>query len=267
MDNESLVKSKSLGFPPIVRFSYILDETVIIYRDKMLRLLFLLSKFRQLKNNTCMANPLKSTLLFLIAVFMLSSLQSCEKNVSIDINESDLIPIPNRVRSSFQSFSLSEKTPINLIGNDTILRPIAEAFNARIKEATGFELNIYNRSGASNGINLGFFEEGRGRSESYQMDITSKNVVLSGFDGPGVFYGIQTLLQLFPPEIESSSLQDIDWRIGTGNISDGPDNGYRGAMLDVARHFFDMDEVKQYIDYIAMYKMNRLHLHLSDDQG
>lgn len=202
-----------------------------------------------------------------ISIFMTSVFQSCEEAESIDINDSDLIPIPNRIKATSQVFEITSKTPINLIGNDTLLRPIAEAFKSRIKNATGYDLKVYSKSGASNGINIGFFEEGRGRSESYQLDITSKNIVLSGRDGAGLFYGVQTLIQLLPPEIEANSLQEVDWKLGTGSISDAPDYAYRGAMLDVARHFFNVEEVKQYINYMAMYKLNRLHLHLSDDQG
>ena len=79
--------------------------------------------------------------------------------------------------------------------------------------------------------------------------------------------GIQTIRQLLPPQIESSEKTNSKWLIPSVILEDSPKYAYRGAMLDVARHFFEVDEVKQFIDYLAMYKMNHLHLHLADDQG
>ncbi len=83
----------------------------------------------------------------------------------------------------------------------------------------------------------------------------------------GIFRGIQTIRQLLPAGIESKELQKGPWKIATGTILDYPSYSYRGSMLDVARHFFGPSDVKRYIDLIAAYKMNVLHLHLADDQG
>jgi hexosaminidase len=83
----------------------------------------------------------------------------------------------------------------------------------------------------------------------------------------GLFYAVQTIRQLLPPAIDSSSVQPGPWIMGTGTITDSPRFAWRGAMLDVARHFFSVRDVTRYIDLLAYYKINRLHLHLSDDQG
>jgi hexosaminidase len=83
----------------------------------------------------------------------------------------------------------------------------------------------------------------------------------------GLFYGAQTLLQLIAAAPETRAGEPKIWRAATGSIRDVPRFAWRGAMLDVARHFFKVENVKQYVDWLAMYKMNRLHLHLSDDQG
>ena len=83
----------------------------------------------------------------------------------------------------------------------------------------------------------------------------------------GVFRGVQTILQLLPPGVDLAENQAIPLKIATGIITDYPQYGYRGAMLDVSRHFFGSDEIKKFIDFLALYKMNVLHLHLSDDQG
>ena len=81
------------------------------------------------------------------------------------------------------------------------------------------------------------------------------------------FRGIQTLRQALPAAVEKSDKQSGSWKIPTGTIRDSPTYAYRGAMLDVARHFFSVEDVKRYIDLISAYKMNVMHLHLSDDQG
>lgn len=104
-------------------------------------------------------------------------------------------------------------------------------------------------------------------SEGYVLEITDSGIDLRAPSRAGLIMGISTLRQLLPPEIESRSIQDIDWLLPTGTIRDFPEYEYRGAMLDVARHFFPVEVVKRYIDYLSLYKFNRLHLHLSDDQG
>ena len=83
----------------------------------------------------------------------------------------------------------------------------------------------------------------------------------------GLFWGTQTLRKLLPAAIETGSHGADPWSIPLGTIHDSPRFAWRGMMLDVARHFFGVDEVKRLIDLMALYKLNRLHLHLTDDQG
>ena len=103
--------------------------------------------------------------------------------------------------------------------------------------------------------------------EEYELVITSQDVKITASHAAGLFRGVQTLLQLFPAQIESPIVEQGPWKIATGIIRDYPEYEYRGSMLDVSRHFFSVDDVKKYIDYLSAYKMNVLHLHLSDDQG
>jgi len=103
--------------------------------------------------------------------------------------------------------------------------------------------------------------------EGYELNITDRMVNISALQPAGLFYGIQTLLQLFPPSVETGTPLEQPIFLPTGTIRDFPEYSYRGAMLDVARHFFPAADVKRLIDLMARYKMNRLHLHLSDDQG
>ena len=106
--------------------------------------------------------------------------------------------------------------------------------------------------------------------EGYTLNVTADSVVIAARAPDGVYHGMQTLRQLLPFQIESDmGRSDLaqTWTVPALSITDMPRFVWRGAMLDVARHFFTVDEVKQYIDMLALYKMNRLHLHLADDQG
>ena len=102
--------------------------------------------------------------------------------------------------------------------------------------------------------------------EGYSVSVTYDKIVVSGKTSTGVFYGIQTLRQLMPSSIESSSTS-TEITSPAVTIHDSPRFGYRGMHLDVARHFFPVDFVKKYIDLIAMHKMNTFHWHLTEDQG
>ncbi|MGH7710182.1 MAG: beta-N-acetylhexosaminidase, partial [Gemmatimonadaceae bacterium] len=105
-------------------------------------------------------------------------------------------------------------------------------------------------------------------TEGYQLTVSRDSVRITANAPAGLFYGAQTLRQLLPPQIESHmALGPLPWMAPAVAITDRPRYAWRGAMLDVARHFFTVREVKQYVDLIALYKMNVLHLHLADDQG
>ena len=106
-------------------------------------------------------------------------------------------------------------------------------------------------------------------AEGYTLTSDADSVVVEAGSGAGLFHGVQTLRQLLPFGIEThqSAIQMGPWQVPAMRISDAPSYGWRGSMLDVARHFFTPDEVKQYIDILALYKLNTQHLHLADDQG
>jgi hexosaminidase len=203
----------------------------------------------------------------LLLLCLTSLIQSCEEEVSIDITKEDLLPLPNRVVSKIGSFKITADTPINILGDTEKLGPLVKFFNESISDATGFELESRVKSGASSGINFYLIDGGKEFSEAYTVAVVKDNIVVSSKNEAGLFYGIQTLLQLLPPEIHASTVQDQDWLVGVGEVQDGPEYAYRGAMLDVARHFFGVEDVKKVIDLVSSYKMNRLHLHLADDQG
>src|SRR4029077_12642201 len=102
----------------------------------------------------------------------------------------------------------------------------------------------------------------------YHLSVSGAGVRIHANTDAGLFHGAQTLRQILPSEIESAHRHGtVEWVVPGGEITDHPRYRWRGAMLDVARHFFSVADVKRYIDLLALYKCNALHLHLTDDQG
>jgi hexosaminidase len=182
----------------------------------------------------------------------------------------DVVPAPVSVQpaggttytlpSSAGIFTQSGSAPATEVG--TYLAGI-------LRRSTGYALPVSAASGTpTSGISL--LLTGADASvgpEGYQLDVTASAVVIRAQTATGLFRGVQTLRQLLPPEVESTTTRPGPWVVPGGRIVDYPRFAYRGAMLDVARHFHPVSTIKQYIDRIAMYKINYLHLHLSDDQG
>uniref|UniRef100_UPI003F509996 family 20 glycosylhydrolase n=1 Tax=Microbacterium chionoecetis TaxID=3153754 RepID=UPI003F509996 len=119
--------------------------------------------------------------------------------------------------------------------------------------------------GSESGIDLRI-DPGSGAAESYRIAVDEASVVVTGADAAGLFYGVQTLGQLIARD-SAGGQQDAEWTVPAVTIEDAPRFAYRGAMLDVARHFHPVETVKGYIDRAASLKLNALHLHLTDDQG
>ncbi len=104
--------------------------------------------------------------------------------------------------------------------------------------------------------------------EGYVLNVTGDKVTVQANKPAGLLYGVQSLLQLLPPQIESNKIEEnVSWQVPQVEIVDYPRMGWRGLMLDVSRHFFTVDEVKQYIDNMVKYKYNIFHWHLTDDEG
>jgi hexosaminidase len=104
--------------------------------------------------------------------------------------------------------------------------------------------------------------------EGYHLWVTKKGIIIRANEATGLFYGAQTLIQLLPKEIESNEVvTGVKWAVPCVDIKDYPRFAWRGLMLDVSRHFFTKDEVKQYIDQMVRFKFNLLHMHLTDDEG
>jgi len=144
---------------------------------------------------------------------------------------------------------------------------VAEYLAGLLRPSTGYRLPVGDdRADAAISLRLGKVPARLG-DEGYELDTTTRGVGITAKTPRGLFAGVQTLRQLLPAQVESRSARSGPWTVPAGKIVDYPRFAQRGAMLDVARHFFSPDEVKRYIDQMAMYKINTLHLHLADDQG
>jgi hexosaminidase len=103
--------------------------------------------------------------------------------------------------------------------------------------------------------------------EGYRLEVTPSLVTITANRPAGLFYGVQTMRQLMPPSVEHPGALNRGLRIPLGVVTDAPRFAWRGSMIDVARHFLPVEELRRHVDRMALYKLNRLHLHLSDDQG
>ena len=210
--------------------------------------------------------------LFLYFTVLLSIQYACTSEApptALDLAAVPLIPQPVSVQATGSSFRLTPQTVIYTGEASDELVAIGQHLSDYLTPATGFQLPVEATDTPPDpgNIYLSLTDEGDLSEEGYELTITEEQVRLTASQPAGLFWGLQTLRQLLPAAIEGSNPQSGPWEMATGTIRDTPTYAYRGAMLDVARHFFGPDQVKQYIDYLVRYKMNALHLHLSDDQG
>ena len=176
-----------------------------------------------------------------------------------------IIPQPAEVQLSDGTFTLIKTSTIGYNSQDC--RKIAEMLSARLNLSTGFSIKPKEDKAGSIQFILNKVTVPQIGKEGYTLVSSAKGVIISANAPAGLFYGMQTLLQLFPKEVESKSAINTAWTIPSVKITDYPRFCWRGIMLDVSRNFFTKEEVKQYIDEIARYKFNTLHWHLTDDNG
>lgn len=141
---------------------------------------------------------------------------------------------------------------------------MADHLVTQLRRSTGFALPVEPGAGT---ITLSTDGPSSLGAEGYELRVDSTAVTVTAAAAEGLFRGVTTLRQLLPAQAEADTEQAGPWEIAGTEISDAPRYGYRGVMLDVSRHFFSVADVKRFIDLVSLYKLNRLHLHLSDDQG
>ncbi|MHA1472267.1 MAG: beta-N-acetylhexosaminidase [Promethearchaeota archaeon] len=180
-----------------------------------------------------------------------------------------IIPKPVSMDLGEGRFQITERTVIEA---DPILSEIAEYFKSLFLSPTGFSLRITNLQSDLNKSNtiylilngkLSDFTE-----EGYSLKVNQDRIVLSASKPAGIFYGIQTIRQLLPKEIEEKKVgSHIEWTVPSIEIIDYPRFSWRGYMLDEGRHFLGKEVVKHILDLMALFKMNVFHWHLTEDQG
>ncbi len=205
----------------------------------------------------------------ILALLLFTIFSACSSENPARLSEQGLIPLPVSVTASDSLFELTGSTDIYVQGPEEVTK-IGQYLADKLNPSTGLGLEVKSttEAPAPGNMYLAVMEnDSTLGDEGYELSITTTGIQLMAHKPAGLFRGIQTLRQALPAEVEKTDKQSGSWKVPTGTIRDSPTYAYRGAMLDVARHFFSVEDVKRYIDLIAAYKMNILHLHLADDQG
>jgi hexosaminidase len=204
----------------------------------------------------------------LIVSAIMGVIQSCNNEPPTDLTKESIIPKPVSVVATGNGFGLTSTSLILVEGENEDLINIGNMLSTELSAITGFNNKVETTAGTPKEGNIYLVLGGADAklgSEGYELTITEDLITIKANEPVGVYMGAQTLLQLVP--VAKANTPNDRYRIATGNIIDYPTYAWRGSMLDVARHFFSVEDVKRYIDMISFYKMNILHLHLSDDQG
>ncbi len=174
----------------------------------------------------------------------------------------NIIPIPQSLTQQEGKFQLSGSTSLGAASPEA--KTIAEFFANKMKQSTGYSIGV----GEKGNISLSIDPALDVNDEGYTLKVTPQSVDVVGKTPQGLFYGMQTFMQLLPAEIESPvKVKGIAWTAQAVDIKDEPRFGYRGMMIDPCRHFMPVENIKKYIDVLSLFKINRLHWHLTEDQG
>jgi hexosaminidase len=190
--------------------------------------------------------------------------------IAADANNLAIIPWPQKVIVEAGVFKLAPDTRVYL---DSASRQTATFLTERLRQSTGYPFKTHTKYFSSKAIEGGILLTTKDAdtnlgAEGYELIVAINSVVIRAPTQAGLFYGVQTLFQLLPPEIFSSNVvQDVDWQMPCIQIEDWPRFKWRGLMLDVSRHFFNKSEVETILDAMALHKLNTFHWHLTDDQG
>tara|TARA_R110002124_G_scaffold2086_3_gene13653 strand:- start:26 stop:1645 length:1620 start_codon:yes stop_codon:yes gene_type:complete len=216
---------------------------------------------------------IKSLVVLIVFTAFVACQQEKKKVINFpmtDLTAENLIPRPLKIIPTNSAFGLDKNTIIYTSQNAEGFPEVGEFLSEKIKWQTELDLAVNSTPNASSQriifINQSDSTEFSSK-EGYDLYITQDSIILNSKTAEGAFRGIQTIRQIIPETSNDTLSENKMWLIPTGKIIDNPNFEYRGSMLDVARHFFSVEDVKKYIDILAYYKINTLHLHLTDDQG
>ena len=190
------------------------------------------------------------------------ALSSCDKQTSYA--DYQVVPLPHEINTNDEKpFVLDEKTVISYPKSHPELQKEAEFMASYIDDIIGFKLEIKSTDKElANAIELSLGSLAHSSDDAYQIIVNEDVIKIIANKAQGVFYGIQTLRKSFPVGTNATTIT-----FAAGVINDYPRFSYRGMHLDVSRHFFPIDSLKEYIDVLALHNLNKFHLHLTDDQG
>ncbi len=184
-----------------------------------------------------------------------------------DLSTAALVPKPAKTTPTGDAFGLDRYTALYASAGDGELAQVADFLSVQLRAVTGLNLPVNGQGEGEVHRAIYLNRTQSGGPEAYELYISRDSVLINSATAEGAFRAVQTFRQLVPQKSNDTLAAYPIWPIPTGKISDEPTWAYRGAMLDVARHFFSVEDVKKYLDVMAYYKMNVLHLHLTDDQG
>jgi hexosaminidase len=189
----------------------------------------------------------------------------------IDQTQVNIIPAPLSLDVKKGNFLLDPNIAIVIGGSYNEVVSVGTLLSGRIQQATGYNIKIVRQAAKTSKaifLTVNSTNDASMGTEGYTMSVEPAKITIRANKPAGLFYGVQSLMQLLPPEIESTSVvKDKKWSIQCVDITDNPRFKWRGLMLDVSRHFFSKEFVKRYIDEMVKYKFNVFHWHLSDDHG
>lgn len=177
----------------------------------------------------------------------------------------NVIPVPVSLTQNEGVFKVGKNMAFQASTPEA--KTVAEFFASKLNLATGYQVTVGDKE-VSNGISLIIDESLDVNNEGYTLDVTANGATVKAKTPQGLFYGMQTFMQLLPAEVESPVVvSGIAWTAPCVSVKDEPRFGYRGFMLDPCRHFIPVENVKKQIDILSLFKINRMHWHLTDDQG
>jgi len=199
--------------------------------------------------------------IFLLAIFSCTTQEKVRSNLPV-------IPAPNFVSEQSGEFTFSSLTQIQFDAKNPEVKSVADFLDGLFEKSAGFKLQQVATAENNQGVIRLSLVESSAKEGSYELNINPDMIEVQANSVVGLFYGIQTLRQLLPPQIESQKpVSGVSWVVPCVEIKDEPRFSYRGLHLDVGRHFFPASFIKKYIDLLALHKMNTFHWHLTEDQG
>ena len=210
-------------------------------------------------------------LFFLFSTVFLFAFTSCgDVLTSSSVKEYNkginIIPMPQSIVQNEGVFHLNRNTSFYALTPES--KTVASFFASKINSSTGYTVSVSDNDLSKNVISLLIDASVDVSDEGYFLDVTPTAVVVKAKTPHGLFYGMQSFMQLLPAEIENPEVAgNVTWSAPCITVKDEPRFGYRGIMLDPSRHFMSVEDVKKNLDVLALFKINRMHWHLTDDQG